>query len=92
MKRLEYSDNGPGFYAEYIRTKEGVNRFVVLYKNSCTMHFDPKEAWRRLGAAKFTDSSQRFKAWCVEMDSTYEAEAKEGFADGSFASDTKTIV
>ena len=56
------------------------------------MHFDPKNAWRRLGGAKFTESSQEFKHWCVEMDDTYGQEAKEGYSDSSFASDTKTIV
>ncbi len=92
MKRFEYPGNYPGFYCEYIRVREGVNRFIVLYKNSSTMHFDPKEAWRRLGVAKFTDSSQAFKAWCLELDAEYGQEAKEGVADGSFASETKTIV
>ena len=85
MKRFEYEGNCPGFYAEYIRTKEGPNRFVVLYKNICTMHHDAKNAWRRLGGAKFTESSQRFKGWCIEMDATYGADAKEGVADTSFA-------
>ena len=92
MKRFEYPGNCPGFWAEYIRTREGVNRFIVLYKNSSTMHFDPKNAWRRLGQAKFTESSQEFKRWCVEMDDTYGQEAKEGYSDDSFASETKTIV
>ena len=92
MKRFEYPGNCPGLWAEYIRTREGVNRFIVLYKNSSTMHFDPKNAWRRLGAAKFTESSQGFKHWCVEMDDTYGQEAKEGYSDDSFASETKTIV
>ena len=92
MKRFEYPSNCAGFYAEYIKTREGPNRFVVLYKNSSTMHFDPKEAWRRLGAAKFTESSQQFKAWCLEMDDTYGQEEKEGYSDDSFASETKTIV
>ena len=55
------------------------------------MHFCPKNAWRRLGVAKFTDSSQAFKAWCLELDAEYGQEAKEGVADGSFASDTKMI-
>ena len=55
------------------------------------MHFDPKEAWRRLGAAKFTDSSQAFKAWCMEKHETYGIEAKEGVADSSFASDLHAV-
>lgn len=92
VKRFEYPGNCPGFWAEYIRTREGVNRFVVLYKNSSTMHFDPKEAWRRLGAAKFTESSQLFKVWCLDLHEKYGSEEKEGIADGSFASETKTIV
>ena len=92
MKRFEYPGNCPGFYAEYIRTREGPNRWVVLYKNSSTMHFDPKGAWRRLGAAKFTESSQLFKSWCVELDEQYGSEEKEGVVDGSFASETKTVI
>ncbi len=92
MKRFEYPGNYPGFYGEYIRTREGPNRFIVLYKNSSTMHFDPKEAWRRLGPAKFTESSQEFKRWCVDLHEQYGSEEKEGVADGSFASDTKAIV
>ncbi len=91
MKRIEYPGNGLGFYAEYIRTKEGPNRWVVLYKDSCTMHFDPKEAWRRLGAAKFTATSQEFKTWCLELHEQYGQDTKEGMADQSFASDTKMI-
>jgi len=91
MKRIEYPQNDAGFYAEYIRVREGPNRFVVLYKNSSTMHFDPKNAWRRLGVAKFTDSSQAFKAWCLELHEQYGTEEKEGMADGSFASETKMV-
>lgn len=91
MKRIEYPGNTASFYAEYIRTREGPNRWVVLYKNSSTMHFDPKEAWRRLGAAKFTESSQQFKAWCLELHEQYGDEAKEGMVDGSFASEAKMI-
>ena len=92
MKRIQYPGNCQGFYAEYIRTKEGPNRWVVLYKDSCTMHFDPKEAWRRLGAAKFTATSQEFKDWCLELHGQYGSEVKEGYEDGSFASDTKTVM
>ena len=92
MKRIEYPHNDAGFYAEYIRTREGPNRWVVSYKGSSTMHFDPKNAWRRLGVAKFTDSAQAFKAWCLELHEQYGDEAKEGMADGSFASETKTVI
>ena len=92
MKRIEYPQNNPGFYAEYIRTREGPNRWVVSYKGSSTMHFDPKNAWRRLGVAKFTDSAQAFKAWCLELYEQYGDEAKECMADGSFASETKTVI
>jgi hypothetical protein len=92
MKRFEFPGNYKGFYAEYIRTREGPNRWVVLYKNSATMHFDPKEAWRRLGVAKFTESAQAFKAWCMELHDKYGTEIKEGYEDGSFASETKTVM
>ncbi len=56
------------------------------------MHFDPKNAWRRLEVAKFTDTGKAFKAWCIELDEKYGSEEKEGYSDGSFASETKTIV
>ena len=92
MKRIEYPQNDAGFYCEYIRTREGPNRFVVLYKGSSTMHFDPKNAWRRLGVAKFTENAQAFKAWCIDLHEQYGMEEKEGLPDGSFASETKTIV
>ena len=91
MKRIEYPDNTASFYAEYIRTREGPNRWVVLYKGSSTMHFDPKNAWRRLGAAKFTETSQLFKVWCLALHDQYGDEAKEGMVDGSFASEAKMI-
>ena len=45
-----------------------------------------------LGVAKFTDAGKALKEWCVSMHEQYGEEVKEGYADGSFAGDTKTIV
>ena len=45
---------------------------------------DPKEAWRTIGVAKFTDTGKALKAWCLEMHETYVISKKEG-EDTSFS-------
>ena len=92
MKVIEFEGNERGMVYTYHRTREGPNYFVGYYKNSSQMFYDPKNAWRLLGVAKFTDMGKALKAWCEEMDSTYGGDAKEGYEDGSFAGDTKTIL
>jgi hypothetical protein len=83
---------------EYHRVREGPNFFVSYYKNSSRLHYDPKNCWRTLGVAKFTDTGKAVKAWCLEMDETYNTDKKEAKVDNSFASDvedqspTKTII
>ena len=71
---------------EYFRVREGPNYFVSYYKNSSRLHYDPKECWRVLGTAKFTDSGKALKAWAVEM---YESNLPkpEPVPDTSFASE-----
>ncbi len=76
----------------YHRTREGPNYFVGYYKDSSQLFYDPKNAWRMLSVAKFTDKGKALKEWCMAMHEQYGTQEKEGFADGSFASDTKTIV
>ena len=71
---------------EYFRVREGPNFFVSYYKHSSRLHYDPKECWRVLGVAKFTDSGKALKEWAVEM---YESNLPkpEPVADTSFASE-----
>ena len=71
---------------EYFRVREGPNYFVSFYKNSSRLHYDPKECWRVLGVAKFTDTGKALKEWAVEM---YESHLPklEPVADTSFASE-----
>jgi hypothetical protein len=92
MKVIEFEGNERDCLFTYHRVREGPNYFVGYYKNSSQLFYDPKNAWRMMGVAKFTDMGKALKAWCVEMDATYGAEVKEGYADGSFAGDNKTIV
>jgi hypothetical protein len=49
----------------------------------------PKECWRTLGVAKFTDSGKALKEWCLSMDDQYGLQEAEGEArsDTSFASE-----
>lgn len=87
MKVIPFEGNKPGCSFEYFRVREGPNYFISHYKGSSRGHNDPKECWRVLGAAKFTDTGKALKAWCLEMAETYSTETKTGVSDTSFASE-----
>ncbi len=89
MKPLEYDGNTPSCSFTYTRTREGPNYFVSHYKGSTRGHTDPKDCWRTLGVAKFTDSGKALKEWCLAMDEQYNQpeETDEGRKDTSFASE-----
>ena len=88
MLPIEYPDNTQYMRYEYHRVREGPNYFVSYYKHSSRLHYDPKNCWRTLGVAKFTDTGKSLKAWCLEMDDTYGQLAKgEARSDTSFASE-----
>tara|TARA_R110002012_G_scaffold180903_1_gene346785 strand:+ start:47 stop:355 length:309 start_codon:yes stop_codon:yes gene_type:complete len=93
MKVLEYEGNVQDCSFTYHRTREGPNFFVSHYKGSTRGHNDPKECWRTLGVAKFTDSGKALKEWCLAMDEQYNTDANgseaepSGREDTSFASD-----
>ena len=91
MKILEFEGNTQYMRYEYHRVREGPNYFVSYYKNSSRLHYDPKNCWRTLGVAKFTDMGKNLKEWCLLMDESYSKEEKEGYADDSFANDTKMV-
>ena len=91
MKIQEFEGNTQYMRYEYHRVREGPNYFVSYYKNSSRLHYDPKNCWRTLGVAKFTDMGKNLKEWCLLMDDTYSKEEKEGYADDSFANDTKMV-
>ena len=87
MKVLEWEGNTPQCNYTYFRVREGPNYFVSYYKNSSRLIYDPKDTWRTLGQAKFTDSGKALKEWCLLMDETYNSEQLEVRADTSFASE-----
>ena len=99
MKPEEYEGNTQYMRYEYHRVREGPNYFVSYYKNSSRLHYDPKDTWRTLGVAKFTDTGKALKEWCLLMDDTHgvpqrerwsdgaESEARSGRVDTSFASE-----
>ena len=99
MKVLEFEGNTPSCNYTYFRVREGPNYFVSYYKNSSRLHYDPKDTWRTLGVAKFTDTGKALKEWCLLMDEQYsipqrerwsdgaESEARSGRKDTSFASE-----
>lgn len=92
MKIIPWEGNTPSCNFEYLVTREGPNRWITYYKNSSRLIYDIgegwKEAWRVTGLAKFTDSSQALKAWCLEMHEQHTDKTKEeGRKDTSFASE-----
>ena len=87
MKPLEFEGNTPSCSFTYTRTREGPNYFVSHYKGSTRGHNDPKDCWRTLGTAKFTDSGKALKEWCISMDEQYNQSKLEPRVDTSFASE-----
>ena len=101
MKAIEWEGNTQFCNYEYHRVREGPNYFVSYYKNSSRLHYDPKDTWRTLGVAKFTDTGKALKEWCLLMDETHGVPQRErwtsdvvdgaseasGRADTSFASE-----
>ena len=87
MKPEEYPGNTQYMRYEYHRVREGPNYFVSYYKNSSQLHYDPKDTWRTLGQAKFTDSGKALKQWCLDMYEQYSIPQMEKWyhhaADGA---------
>ena len=90
MKPKEWEGNSNSFSVTYHLTHDGPNYFVTHYKGSTRGHVDPKEAWRVHGVAKFTDSAQAMKAWCIETYETFDKELKKARKDTSFASEVES--
>ncbi len=101
MLPIQFPDNSQYMRYEYHRVREGPNYFVSYYKNSSRLHYDPKDCWRTLGTAKFTDTGKALKEWCLEMydqfslpqiekwlsPATTRGSNEEGRKDTSFASE-----
>ena len=66
MKEIRWDGNDNHLKISFYRCREG-NYFTSLYKGSCRGHVDPKDCWRVLGTAKFTDSGKALKEWAVEI-------------------------
>ena len=86
MKPTPFPGNYPGFMFEYHRMREGPSYFLCHYKNSSVLRQDPKDAWRVLGPAKFTESAQALKQWAIDIHQQ-DIDKKEGRKDTSFASE-----
>ena len=89
MKPEQFEHNSPSMRYEYHRVREGPNYFVSYYNHSSRLHYDPKNCWRTLGVAKFTDTGKALKEWCLNMDEQYGVKElpEDGRKDTSFASE-----
>jgi len=91
MQPYLFQGNTPSCSFSYTRTREGPNFFISHYKGSTRGHNDPKDCWRVLGTAKFTDSGKAVKEWCISMHDQYGDKGSEpeasGRQDTSFASE-----
>ena len=59
--------NGDGLSFHYHHMREGPNYFSCYYRDSAVIRRDPKDAWRQLGAAKFTPTGKDLKEWCLSV-------------------------
>ena len=89
MKPVDYPNNGRGLMVQYHRMREGPSYFMIHYKNTSVLRQDPKDAWRVMGSAKFTDNSKELKQWCLDIHDKYNKVELEPVKDGSFASDVE---
>ena len=90
MKNIAFELNDNQMSFEYIRSREGPNQFLCYYKHQAVLRQDPKDAWRVLGTAKFTDTGKALKQWCLDMHQKWvidRQQEKEGRKDTSFASE-----
>jgi hypothetical protein len=83
MKPEEFPGNTQYMRYEYHRVREGPNYFVSYYKHSSRLHYDPKDTWRTLGTAKFTDTGKALKEWCLEMYEQYSLPQIEKWGEKS---------
>ena len=69
MKPKPFPGNGRGLHVEFMRMREGPNYFVFYYKNSARTvpATDPKDVWRCMGTAKYTETAKALKEWAVEV-------------------------
>ena len=88
MKPKDFPLNDRGLFVQFMRMREGPDYFLFSYKNSSRLikAKEPKDVWRCLGTAKYTDTGKALKEWAVEM---VEATLPkpEPRADTSFASE-----
>ena len=99
MKPELFEENTQYMRYEYHRVREGPNYFISYYKHSSRLIYDPKDTWRTLGTAKFTDTGKALKEWCLLMDETYgvpqrdkwttDVMLEDGRVDTSFASEVQ---
>ena len=83
MKPEEFPGNTQHMRYEYHRVREGPNYFVSYYKNSSRLHYDPKDTWRTLGQAKFTDTGKALKEWCLAMYEEYSVKQIARWTEGA---------
>ena len=96
MQPLNFPDNDDGMMFQYHRMREGPNYFMCHYKHSSVLRQDPKDAWRVLGSAKFTNTGKALKEWCLEMHQKWVIDREnkdnkmdDGRKDTSFASEAQ---
>ena len=87
MKPIDFPSNDQTMIFQYMRMREGPNYFMCKYKHSSVLRQEPKDAWRILGSAKYTDTGKELKEWCLQQHQLYVLDKLEPVADTSFASD-----
>jgi hypothetical protein len=72
-----FSKNTNDCMVTYFRERTGPNFFRVFYKGVTCIRFDPVEAGRVFGVAKFTPWVKEMREWGKEMVEKYDKSVKE---------------
>jgi len=83
----DYPLNTQHFKVSYNRVREGPNWIMMYYRNAATVCMSVKDVKKRLGPAKFLESSKELYRWLEDMISKYDSVQEEARADTSFASE-----
>ena len=89
MKPIDFPSNDHSMIFQYMRMREGPNYFMCKYKQSSVLRQDPKDAWKILGPAKYTDTGKELKDWCLDIHQKYVLQEQE---DENPCENTKMVV
>ena len=87
----KYEGNTSDCSVSYFRERTGPNFFRIYYKQGCCIRYDPIEAGRVFGIAKFTPWVKDMREWAKGMVAKYNENIKEEVEENP-CDNTKIII